>query len=104
MKFREYINEAKTKICVHFNDTEAIDIKNVQPELFEGKDFYRLPKKIIDNELYVLKGLFENLYSRNSSGNDFKPYMLDEAEKMIKTIKKTMVKNPTEAEMEKLEK
>jgi len=75
----------------------------VHKDISESKDFYRLPKKVIENELYVLSGLFNDLYKRNKSGNDFKPYVLDEAEKMIKNIKKAVVKNPSEEEMKKLD-
>ena len=87
MKFREHVERIESKV-----------------ELNEGGDFYRLPKKVINDELYVLMGLFENLYKRNASGNDFKPNLLAEAEKLIKTVKKSIVKNPSKEEMEKLDK
>jgi len=75
----------------------------LEKEITEDKAFYRLPKKSIENDLFALKQIFDNLYDRNHSGNDYSPNVMKTAEILIKKVKKAVVKNPTEEEMKKLD-
>lgn len=49
--------------------------------------YWRLPKKIIGNELYIIKTLFDSIYSSLEHGNDFKPEQFDELIKELGHIK-----------------
>jgi len=88
------------------NDTETLKNVSVNNLSFADKnrfmesskttpnDFYRLPKKNIGNEAYVLKGMATDFYDSLNKGNDLKMYYLDEMEKLIKVMRKAAVKNP----------
>jgi hypothetical protein len=56
------------------------------------KAFYRLPKKIIGNDLYVDVTALKSLYDYVSHGNDFKPEhlqsIIDSLNKVMKSAKK----------------
>jgi len=69
----------------------------------ESKVFYRLPRKIIGNEVYVLKNKTKDMFSSLDAGNDFDIQQLNDIEKIIKSIRKAIVKNPSEEEMKDLD-
>jgi conjugal transfer/entry exclusion protein len=62
-KFNEFINEAK---------------------------FYRLPRNVIDDELFRVKRNFDSFYNKTSKGQDVHPKELDEIIKMLEKIRKEM--------------
>lgn len=86
-------------------DIGGVKVKKikVREPISESKDFYRLPSRIIKNEFYVLNNVIRDAYGSVKSGNDYNPKMLMEAEELIKKIKKSVVKNPSEEEMAKLD-
>ena len=62
-KFNEFINEAK---------------------------FYRLPRNVIENELFRVKRNFDSFYNKTSKGQDVHPEELDSIIKTLQQIRKEM--------------
>ena len=54
--------------------TEAYNEAIAPKQVDEGSGFYRLPKKVIGNDLYRAKQKFDALYSSLKHGNDFDEY------------------------------
>jgi hypothetical protein len=53
-----------------------------------NEDFWRLPKKIIDNELYVVTNDLKSLYDSMDNDNDLKIEQLDNIIDELNKIKK----------------
>lgn len=58
-------------------------------ELEESKGFWRLPKKVIGDDLFYAYRRLESLYSWMEHGNDFKPKDLDDIISRLQAVKKS---------------
>lgn len=73
-------------------DVEEHGVKESEDfEMNEGV-FYRLPRKMIENELWVVAKDVQNFFSRASAGVDCKPEELDSIIKNLEKIKKAVKK------------
>ena len=71
----------KIKLFEEFNSVEPIQ-----------ESFYRLPKDVIGNELYVVNQSIQSLYSGAAAGNDVSPKEIDLIIKNLQQIKSSVKK------------
>ena len=96
--------DAKTELLAQMKEKTAIK-KGLESELdaaVAGKDkdlelvvseaFYRLPKDVIGNELYLASQNLTNLYNSSAVGNDIDAGVIDSIIKKLNTIKKSIKK------------
>lgn len=79
----------KIKLFEEFNSVEPIQ-----------ESFYRLPKDVIGNELYLASKNLLNFYDRTKSGNDVDPGVIDTVIKKLNDIKKSVKKFSNKEEIE----
>lgn len=79
----------KIKLFEEFNSTESVQ-----------ESFYRLPKDVIGNELYLASKNLMNFYDRTQAGNDVDPGVLDTVIKKLNDIKKSVKKFSNKEEIE----
>lgn len=70
----------------------AIADKDKDLELVVSEAFFRLPKDIIGNELYLATQNLSNLYGRTLAGNDIDTGVIDTVIKALTTVKKSVKK------------
>lgn len=70
----------------------AIADKDKDIELVVSEAFFRLPKDVIGNELYLATVNLSNLYGRTSAGNDIDTGVIDTIIKALTTVKKSVKK------------
>jgi len=70
----------------------AIADKDKDIELVVSEAFFRLPKDVIGNELYLATQNLSNLYGRTSAGNDIDTGVIDTIIKALTTVKKSVKK------------
>jgi len=96
--------DAKTELLAQMKEKTAIK-KGLESELdaaVAGKDkdlelvvseaFYRLPKDVIGNELYLASQNLTNLYNSSATGNDIDTGVIDSIVKQLNTAKKSVKK------------
>ena len=64
-------------------------MKKLKDFINEGR-FYRLPRNVIDKDLYRVKKNFDSFYSKTNSGQDVHPEELDSIIKTLQQIRKEM--------------
>lgn len=79
----------KIKLFEEFNSAESVQ-----------ESFYRLPKDVIGNELYLASKNLMNFYDRTQAGNDVDPGVLDTVIKKLNDIKKSVKKFSNKEEIE----
>lgn len=79
----------KIKLFEEFNSEESVQ-----------ESFYRLPKDVIGNELYLASKNLMNFYDRTQAGNDVDPGVLDTVIKKLNDIKKSVKKFSNKEEIE----
>ena len=67
------------------------DIMN-EMKITEAKDYYRIPKKIIGNELYVAGKLIEDIAKTAENENDFNMVRFDQLLDVLNKVKKSAKK------------
>ena len=77
------------KLKKELADLKASQKKN---ESTVSEAFYRLPKDVIGNELYLASQNLTNLYSSSSAGNDIDTGVIDSIIKQLNTVKKSAKK------------
>ena len=70
----------------------AIADKDKDIELVVSEAFFRLPKDVIGNELYMATQNLSNLYGRTLAGNDIDAGVIDTVIKALTTVKKSIKK------------
>jgi hypothetical protein len=70
----------------------AIADKDKDIELVVSEAFFRLPKDVIGNELYLATQNLSNLYGRTLAGNDIDAGVIDTVIKALTTVKKSIKK------------
>jgi len=70
----------------------AIADKDKDIELVVSEAFFRLPKDVIGNELYLATQNLSNLYGRTLAGNDIDAGVIDTVIKALNTVKKSIKK------------
>jgi hypothetical protein len=96
--------DAKTELLAQMKEKTAVK-KGLESELdaaVAGKDkdlelvvseaFYRLPKDVIGNELYLASQNLANLYNSSATGNDIDTGVIDSIVKQLNTVKKSVKK------------
>lgn len=66
--------------------------KDKDLELVVSEAFYRLPKDVIGNELYLASQNLTNLYNSSATGNDIDTGVVDSIVKQLNTVKKSAKK------------
>ena len=79
----------KIKLFEEFNNAKSVQ-----------ESFYRLPKDVIGNELYLASKNLMNFYDRTQAGNDVDPGVLDTVIKKLNDIKKSVKKFSNKEEIE----
>ena len=70
----------------------AVAGKDKDLELVVSEAFYRLPKDVIGNELYLASQNLTNLYNSSATGNDIDTGVVDSIVKQLNTVKKSAKK------------
>lgn len=70
----------------------AVAGKDKDLELVVSEAFYRLPKDVIGNELYLASKNLTNLYNSSATGNDIDTGVVDSIVKQLNTVKKSAKK------------
>lgn len=103
-KWKAAEGDAKTELLAQMKEKTAVK-KGLESELdaaVAGKDkdlelvvseaFYRLPKDVIGNELYLASQNLTNLYNSSATGNDIDTGVVDSIVKQLNTVKKSAKK------------